>query len=152
MRKRILHKSEIKSSLQLVYYTCPLIWRINSTKTSWDCQRISGYKLRNLNFATQSVLFTFILGPFNNRHITTLACGFWNLESTDTHSPHSLARDPFSFTCPSQQLLPLPERLKAQPALLIHTSSFHSHPFLCVTLSQFSGHRITTLIPKSFSE
>lgn len=109
----------MKSSLKSVYYTCSLIWRISPTKACLDCQHISGYRLRNPDFATQSVLFTFIFSPFNNMHITTLACGFWNLESTDTHSPHSLARVPFSFTCCTQQL-PLSTRKAESSASIAH--------------------------------
>lgn len=41
--KRTLHKSEIKSLLQLVYFICSLIWSISSTKTCLDCQHIPGY-------------------------------------------------------------------------------------------------------------
>lgn len=115
-----MHKSEIKSSLKLVYYTCSLIRRISRTKTCLDCQHISGYKPRNPDFATQSVLFTFILGPCNNMHITTLACGFWNLESTDTHSPHSLVRVLSSLTCCSQQL-PVSTRKAESSASIAHT-------------------------------
>lgn len=73
---------------------------------------------------------------------------FWSLESTDTEPPPW----PGSPSVVHVLCLHSAERLEAQPALLTHTSLFHSQQLLGVTLSHFSGHSITILIPKRFSE
>lgn len=58
--------------------------------------------------------------PFNNMHITTLACGFWSLERTDTQSPHLWPGSLSVVQITVSKWLHVAERLKAQPALLTH--------------------------------
>lgn len=82
--------------------------------------------------------------PFSKMHITTSACG--------KHRPPEPPPLPGSLSvvqvtaraCIQQEGWKLSQHCS-------HTSSFHSQ-LLGVTLSHFSGHSITILIPKCFSE